>query len=70
MSRKLAAFAVRHARLPSLRGGRSTAALEAPAESTCEWGLYKVLATILGKEAFRPLDQGGCPFAAKSAAQL
>ncbi|MGU3537523.1 ABC transporter substrate-binding protein [Methylobacterium sp. A54F] len=32
-----------------------------PAESKGEWDLYKLLATIPGKEAFRPLDQGGCP---------
>ncbi|GJE45727.1 hypothetical protein AEGHOMDF_4927 [Methylobacterium soli] len=32
-----------------------------PAESKGEWDLYKLLATIPGKEAFRPLNEGGCP---------
>ncbi|WP_336490586.1 ABC transporter substrate-binding protein [Methylobacterium nigriterrae] len=39
-----------------------------PAESTGEWDLYKVLATIPGREAFRPLNEGGCPLVAMSAA--
>ena len=34
-----------------------------PAESTGEWDLYNLLATIPGKEAFRPLAEGGCPLA-------
>ena len=32
-----------------------------PEESKGEWDLYKLLATIPGDEAFRPLDKGGCP---------
>ena len=32
-----------------------------PQESKGEWDLYKLLATIPGDEAFRPLDKGGCP---------
>jgi branched-chain amino acid transport system substrate-binding protein len=32
-----------------------------PAESKNEWDLYKLLATVPGDEAFRPLDKGGCP---------
>ena len=32
-----------------------------PAESKGEWDLYKLLATIPGKDAFRPLAEGGCP---------
>jgi branched-chain amino acid transport system substrate-binding protein len=32
-----------------------------PGESTGEWDLYKLLATIPGREAFRPLAEGGCP---------
>ncbi|KAB1073694.1 ABC transporter substrate-binding protein [Methylobacterium planeticum] len=32
-----------------------------PGESKGEWDLYKLLATIPGKEAFRPLAEGGCP---------
>ncbi|GMA79945.1 hypothetical protein GCM10025880_63620 [Methylorubrum aminovorans] len=42
--------------------------VKTPAESKGEWDLYKVLATIPGKEAFRPLDEGGCPLVAMSAA--
>ncbi len=26
-----------------------------------EWDLYKLLATVPGDQAFRPLDKGGCP---------
>jgi branched-chain amino acid transport system substrate-binding protein len=32
-----------------------------PEESKGEWDLYKLLATVPGDEAFRPLDRGGCP---------
>jgi branched-chain amino acid transport system substrate-binding protein len=32
-----------------------------PEESRNEWDLYKLLATVPGDEAFRPLDKGGCP---------
>ena len=32
-----------------------------PAESTGPWDYYKILATIPGDQAFRPLDEGGCP---------
>ena len=35
-----------------------------PSESKNEWDLYKVLATIPANEAFRPMDQGGCPLVA------
>ena len=35
--------------------------VKTPAELKGEWDLYKVLATIPGKEAFRPLNEGGCP---------
>ena len=38
-----------------------------PAESKGEWDLYRTLATIPGAEAFRPLDQGGCPLVVKAA---
>jgi branched-chain amino acid transport system substrate-binding protein len=37
-----------------------------PAESTGEWDLYKTLATIPAEEAFRPLNEGGCPLVSKS----
>jgi branched-chain amino acid transport system substrate-binding protein len=33
-----------------------------PEESTGEWDLYKLLATVPGDQAFRPIDKGGCPF--------
>ncbi len=39
--------------------------VKSPAESTGEWDLYKVLATIPGDEVYRPLDAGGCPLVGK-----
>jgi branched-chain amino acid transport system substrate-binding protein len=33
-----------------------------PEESKGEWDLYKLLATVPGDQAFRPIDKGGCPF--------
>jgi branched-chain amino acid transport system substrate-binding protein len=33
-----------------------------PSESKGEWDLYAKLATVPGDDAYRPLDQGGCPF--------
>jgi branched-chain amino acid transport system substrate-binding protein len=36
-----------------------------PAESKSEWDLYKVRATIPAKDAFRPLEAGGCPLVKK-----
>ncbi len=35
--------------------------VKTPAESTGPWDYDKILATIPGDQAFRPLDQGGCP---------
>ena len=32
-----------------------------PEESKGEWDQYKLIATVPGDEAFRPLDKGGCP---------
>jgi branched-chain amino acid transport system substrate-binding protein len=32
-----------------------------PAESKEEWDLYKIIATVPGAQAFRPLKEGGCP---------
>jgi branched-chain amino acid transport system substrate-binding protein len=32
-----------------------------PAESKGDWDYFKVLSTIPGDEAFRPLLEGGCP---------
>jgi branched-chain amino acid transport system substrate-binding protein len=35
--------------------------VKSPSESRSEWDLLKVVQTIGGEEAFRPMDQGGCP---------
>jgi branched-chain amino acid transport system substrate-binding protein len=35
--------------------------VKTPAESTAPWDYYKILETIPGDQAFRPLDEGGCP---------
>ena len=35
--------------------------IKKPSESKYPWDYYKVLQTIPGDEAFRPLDKGGCP---------
>jgi branched-chain amino acid transport system substrate-binding protein len=34
---------------------------KAPSQSRSEWDLLEVGETIPGKDAFRPLDAGGCP---------
>ena len=36
-----------------------------PSESKGPWDYYKLIATIPADEAFRPMDQGGCPMVAK-----
>jgi len=36
-----------------------------PEESRYPWDYYKILQTILGEEAFRPMDDGGCPLLTK-----
>jgi branched-chain amino acid transport system substrate-binding protein len=36
-----------------------------PEESKEPWDYYKILATIPGDQAFRPLQEGGCPLVAK-----
>ncbi len=38
---------------------------KSPAESKGEWDLYKILATVPGEAAFRPIDRGDCPLVAK-----
>jgi branched-chain amino acid transport system substrate-binding protein len=38
--------------------------VKTPAESKYPWDYYKVLRTIPGEQAFRPLKDGGCPLAA------
>lgn len=32
-----------------------------PSDSKGEWDLYNIIATVPGDEAFRPLEDGGCP---------
>ena len=39
--------------------------IKSPAESHGEWDLLKLVATIPGEEAFRPLTDGGCPALAR-----
>ena len=36
-----------------------------PSESRDRWDLYKLVATIPGEQAFRPLADGGCPYVGK-----
>ena len=36
--------------------------VKTPQESRSPWDLYKLVATMPGEQAFRPLDQGGCAF--------
>src|SRR2546425_5058486 len=36
-----------------------------PSESKGPWDYYKVRATIPAEQAFRPMDQGGCPLVKK-----
>ena len=35
------------------------------AQESGQWDLAKIIATVPGNEAFRPLAEGGCPLAAK-----
>jgi branched-chain amino acid transport system substrate-binding protein len=35
--------------------------VKSPAESKSEWDIYKVLATVRGDDAYRPVAEGGCP---------
>jgi branched-chain amino acid transport system substrate-binding protein len=39
--------------------------VKAPAESKGPWDYYKLVRTIPGDEAFRPMDEGGCPLVTK-----
>jgi branched-chain amino acid transport system substrate-binding protein len=39
--------------------------IKTPAESQGEWDLLKLVATIPGERAFRPLADGGCPALAR-----
>jgi len=36
-----------------------------PAESKAKWDYYTLVKMIPADEAWRPLDQGGCPLVAK-----
>ena len=38
--------------------------VKTPEESKGEWDLARIVATVPGKDAFRPLSEGGCPLAA------
>jgi branched-chain amino acid transport system substrate-binding protein len=40
--------------------------VKAPSESKGPWDYYKLIATIPGEQAFRPLDEGGCPLVKKN----
>jgi branched-chain amino acid transport system substrate-binding protein len=35
--------------------------VKSPAESRREWDYYKLVSTVGAEEAFRPLNEGGCP---------
>jgi len=39
--------------------------VKTPEESKGEWDLAKIIATVPGNEAFRPLAEGGCPLVGK-----
>jgi branched-chain amino acid transport system substrate-binding protein len=39
--------------------------VKSPAESKGDWDFYKLVTTIPGDQAFRPLAEGGCPLVAK-----
>jgi len=41
------------------------AQVKTPAESTRPWDYYKILGTIPGDQAFRPLAEAGCPLVAR-----
>lgn len=41
------------------------AQVKTPAESTKPWDYYKILGTIPGDQAFRPMSEGGCPLVAR-----
>jgi branched-chain amino acid transport system substrate-binding protein len=40
--------------------------VKSPEESKYPWDYYKILRTIPGNDAFRPLDKGGCPHVGKN----
>lgn len=36
--------------------------VKTPADSKAPWDYYKLIGNVTGEEAFRPLQEGGCPF--------
>ena len=40
--------------------------VKTPAESTGEWDVYKLVQTIPGDKAFRPLAESDCPLVKKT----
>ncbi|WP_426435757.1 ABC transporter substrate-binding protein [Bradyrhizobium genosp. P] len=40
--------------------------IKKPEESKSKWDLYEYVATVPGDQAFRPLDEGGCPYVTKA----
>ena len=40
--------------------------VKSPSESKGPWDYYKLIATIPGEQAFRPLEDGGCPMIKKN----
>jgi branched-chain amino acid transport system substrate-binding protein len=43
--------------------------VKTPAESKEPWDYYKLVETVPGDKAFRPLDAGGCPLVKETAAK-
>jgi branched-chain amino acid transport system substrate-binding protein len=39
--------------------------VKSPTESKGPWDFYKLLTTVPSDQAFRPMEQGGCPFVSK-----
>jgi branched-chain amino acid transport system substrate-binding protein len=39
--------------------------VKSPAESKAPWDFYQLLATVPGDQAYRPLEEGGCPLVKK-----
>jgi branched-chain amino acid transport system substrate-binding protein len=42
--------------------------VKAPEESKAPWDYLKVVETVPGDQAYRPLDQGGCPLVQQAGA--
>ncbi|MDQ7776335.1 MAG: hypothetical protein Q4615_10805 [Paracoccus aminovorans] len=40
--------------------------VKSPEESTGEWDVYKLVNTIPGEEAYRPLSESTCPLVRKN----